>query len=410
MEIIVTAIERRPGVWVLRWHGRHYHRDQRRVFHGDATAAEAARLAWAEHLTVHGPPVHVRSTTPLAEIIREQHRLSDQAPNTVALRERLLRLYIDPPIPGRRQDIGAARAAWGDVPGADLPGGGFPVDNPLGRRQIGRITGADGAAFQQHMIDRFSGRGGTRTIVEVMRLCMSALDWAVKQDAIPVNPWNGLKRLPSRKASVRVPTARSELVQALQARDDRTGFVIRLALMTGARRGEVLALRWRHIDLAKATMRIEASLDHRGGQFVLRPPKSESGRRVVPLPPAIIEEVRSWRATAAAYALAHGVPIGDVPVIQGDDGDFWPPATASQATRRALHAAGLPVSLHAMRHWHASTLLANRNSAETVRKQMGHGTITTTLRYYAHSMPGEAAAISATINEAVTSALESQPG
>jgi integrase len=402
MEIIVTAIERRPGVWALRWHGRHYHRDQRRTFYGNAAEAEAARLAWAEHLTIHGPPVHIRSTTPLAEIIREQYRLADHAPATSALRERLLRLYIDPPIPGRRQDIEAARAAWGDVPGANLPGGGYPVDNPLGRRQIGRITYADGVAFQQHMIDRFQGRGGTRTIVETMRLCTSALDFAVEKQVIAANPWAAVERVKPRKASVRVPTSETELIQALQAADQdaRTGLVIRLALATGARRGELLALRWRHIDLTAATMRIEASLDYQGGQFVLRPPKSESGRRVSVIPSAMLDELRSWRATAAAYALANGVPIGDVPVIQGDDGGFWPPNNASQKVRRALHAAGLPASLHAMRHWHASTLLADRHSAEAVRKQLGHGKITTTLQYYAHSMPGEGAALGATINRA----------
>ena len=407
MEIIVTAIERRPGVWTLRWQGHRYHANQNRTFHGDAAAAEAARAAWAEHLTLHGPPVLIRATTPLAEVIREQHRLADHAPATAALRERILRLYIDPPIPARRRDIQAARAAWGDVPGAELPGGGFPVDNPLGRRQIGRITKQDGSAFQQHMIDRFRGRGGTRTIVETMRLCTSALDYAVKRGVIAANPWSAVERVKSRRAAVRVPTNETDLMRALQAadQDGRTAFLIRLALSSGARRGELLALAWRHIDLAEGTMRIEASLDVQGGQFVLRPPKSESGRRVATIPAAMIEELRSWRAGAAAYALANAVPIGDVPVIQGDDGGYWHPNNASQKVRRALHAAGLPASLHAMRHWHASTLLADRHSAEDVRKQIGHSKITTTLQYYAHSMPGAGAALGATINRALDGKL-----
>lgn len=406
MKFVITAAERKPGVWVLRWYGQRYHREQYRTVHGTAADAERARLAWLDELETIGPPCNIRAITPLADVIREQHRFAERAPSTLEYFDRMLRLYIDPAKPTTRDEYLAARKAWNDDPRSPAPNGGFPVRHPIGRRPIGHLTYDLGSTFQQHLLDRFagSGHGGNRTIAEVMRLCVSALDFAVQQRAIPANPWRGIPRVRARAASVNVPTGPHDLARVKEAAEanDRTGLLLRLALATGARRGELLALLWRHVDLGDARLHILGSLEFRDGAFTVRPTKSEAGKRTVPLPSAIAAELRTVRAARAERCLRAGIPIADVPVITGDDGfSYWAPNNASQAARRALHAAGLPASLHALRHWHGSTLLSDRVNPEMVRKQLGHGRITTTLHYYGHSMGGDEAAVTASIDKAL---------
>lgn len=379
--------ETRPGVFRLRFE-RPNQRAHYKTIKGTRAEADAAAAVWAAELEQYGAPPFTRSIT-LAGVIRNQIATGSYAPRTREYYEFIVGRYIDPPRPEGR----AERRAWGPA----------AYDFNVGRKQIGRITAQDGVDFQSHLQDRFDGSGnsGARSISEAMRLCMAALDYCVRLRLLPTNPWTDIRRVRPRPANIRVPRGKADM-SAIQRIGGRVGLLLRLALATGARRGELLALTWRNVDLDAGTIDIQASLEEtRAGEFVLRPPKSRAGRRQIEIPPAMVGELRTIRAAAAEAALAARGRLADVPVITGDAGGYWPPDTASQAARRALHAAGIPTSLHALRHASASVMLSNRVSPEAVRRRLGHGQVATTLRFYAHEMTHDDADAAAALGRAI---------
>jgi integrase len=388
MAVHIGIREMKPGVWRLR-SARLHQRERYRTVYGTRAEAEAAAATWRAELEQYGPPPISQSAS-LASVIRGQLAVANLAPGTLAYYQRIIRLYIDPAPPVTAEE----RAAWG----------GASYRFAVGRKPIGRVTAQDGADFQAHLIERFAGSGnsGARSIAEAMRLCSKALTYAVRLRTIAVNPWKELERVKPREANVRVPKGRRELTAVQHAATGRTGLLLRLALASGARRGELLALTWARVDLETGAIDIAGTLYQApDGAYSVRPPKSRAGRRVVSLPAAMVTELRSARAAAAEQALATGARLADVPVLPGDDGGWWSPMVASQAARRALHHAGLPTSLHALRHSNASVLLSERISPEAVRRRLGHGAVATTLKYYAHAMVSDEPAAAAAIGEAM---------
>jgi integrase len=89
-------------------------------------------------------------------------------------------------------------------------------------------------------------------------------------------------------------------------RDDPIYWPVLIALATGARRGETLALRWRHVDLDRGTMRIIESLEQTQRGLRFRPPKNNRSRIVV-LPAFAIEELRRRKKEQAERLLRFGV-------------------------------------------------------------------------------------------------------
>jgi integrase len=269
-------------------------------------------------------------------------------------------------------------------------------------RRIGRLTPADGVNFQRTLLD--DGCGAV-TVRHCFRLARSALAEAARLRIIPANPFAEVRSVRGRPADVKVPHA-AQFAGVTHAADGRTGLLLRLALNSGARRNELLALTWHHIDLAAGTMTIGGALLQRQGVISVAATKTKAGRRTIALPPAMVSELRQARAEAGAVALAEGRQIGALPVLPDTDGvSFWSPMAATQAAKRALAAAHVPGSLHGLRHAHATALLQARVNPRAVQQRLGHGNIGTTLATYAHAMPGDdEAAISA-----IAAAIERRP-
>jgi integrase len=83
------------------------------------------------------------------------------------------------------------------------------------------------------------------------------------------------------------------------AADDRLYAVYVLALVLGMRRGEILGLRWSAVDLDRATLRVQASLQRVGPQLVLTSPKTKRSRRTIPLPQAVVKVLDAHRDAQA---------------------------------------------------------------------------------------------------------------
>jgi integrase len=215
-----------------------------------------------------------------------------------------------------------------------------------------------------------------------------------------INPTAGLQ-LPAvrgRRDRVAEPAEATALIGALANRDRP---LWTCAFYGGLRRGELQALRWEDVDVAKGQLRVERSWDAKEGVVE---PKSSAGRRAVPMP-AVLREALAEHHTQSAWA--HGLVFGRTP-----EAAFTTKAAQTRADR-AWSAVGMQrITFHEARHTYATFMAGAGVSAKELQTFMGHASITITLDRCAHLFPsahdGAARALDAYIERANTASRVAQ--
>jgi len=160
-----------------------------------------------------------------------------------------------------------------------------------------------------------------------------------------------------------------------------------LALATGMRRGELLALQWCNVDLDRATIKVEFSLEETKAGLRFKGPKSKHGRRSISLPPSAVAMLNKHRLEQLELrmALGMGKPDADASVFCNHHGELISPNLLTVIWAQALARAGLPkITFHALRHSHASALISEGIDVVSVSRRLGHSSPVITLSTYAH--------------------------
>ena len=165
------------------------------------------------------------------------------------------------------------------------------------------------------------------------------------------------------------------------AGDDLAG-LWRLALLLGMRRGELLGLRWRDIDLDAGTLTVRTTRTLVGDQVVEGPPKSARSRRVLPLDPRTVEVLgRHWKQQTRQALDGVWGPVEYV--FTDPNGQPLHPAWVSRRFAEILDRLGLPpIRFHDLRHTSASLGLAAGESLKAVSARLGHSSIVVTADTY----------------------------
>jgi integrase len=226
-----------------------------------------------------------------------------------------------------------------------------------------------------------------RTVGHVHRLMHRVLGHAVKWGVIAGNPVTAAEppRVEHTEVEILAPDQIKTVLQALRGRPLYPIAV--LALATGARRGELAALRWADVDLDGGKITIARSLEETGAGLAFKDPKTRAGRRVVSIPPSVVAEMRTHRKVQLEQRMALGLGRApdDALVFARPDGQAWAPDTLSGEWARTVRLLKLPrVTLHGLRHTHVSQLIASGLDVVTVSRRIGHGSPTITLGVYAH--------------------------
>jgi integrase len=180
--------------------------------------------------------------------------------------------------------------------------------------------------------------------------------------------------------------------------------LVLVALGTGMRRGELLALQWRNIDWDTDRIAVERSLEETGNGLRLKAPKSRHGRRTISLPASAVNALRSLRVKQAESRLALGLgrPTPHDLVFCEFDGSFIAPDSLSSRWRKLVVAQHLPpVTFHALRHTHASALISAGLDVLTVSRRLGHSSPVITLLTYGHMFGNTDAAAAKAIDAAM---------
>jgi integrase len=168
---------------------------------------------------------------------------------------------------------------------------------------------------------------------------------------------------------------------------------------TGMRRGELLALRWRDIDLDAATVSIRKSVTvvkNKGKPDVIREGDTKTNKpRVIDLDPATVEVIREWKRERGLIALQ--LARDSALAFGNHGGKFRHPDTFSQIFKENVARCGKmlgdnappEIRLHDLRHTHATILLRDRENVRIVSERLGHASVTVTLSVYHHVMPGD---------------------
>jgi integrase len=250
----------------------------------------------------------------------------------------------------------------------------------LGGRRVADIRRAD----VQDFADRLLARGEEASTIRNTLMPLRAIfRRAVSRGDVAVNPTTGLE-LPAVRGSRDRIVAAEQAGRLIDALPERDRAMWATALYGGLRRGELQALRWEDVDLAKGVIKVERAWDVREGHIE---PKSRAGRRTVPIPVVLrdylVEHKQRADGDGHVFARANGKPFDAV--------------TIGERSKNAWRRAGLePITLHEARHTFASLMIAAGVNAKALATYMGHASVTITYDRYGHLMPGnesEAAAL-----------------
>lgn len=266
---------------------------------------------------------------------------------------------------------------------------------PLGKIDAGVLNrlyadlGSDGA--------RRDGRPGglsARTIQYVSTIVSAALADAVE--------WGRLTTNPALRA--RPPRPRSSGARQIDAWDAATlrDFLERsnvygdryyplwvVLASTGARRGEVLGLRWRDLDLDAGQLTITQTVIAVDHKAQLGEPKTEQGRRSIAIDSGTVAVLKRWRARQAEERLSLGSGYRDQGLVFAKlTGQVLHPERVSREFDRRVQRWELPrIPLHGLRHTWATLALQAGVHPRVVQERLGHSTIAITLGVYSHVSP-----------------------
>jgi integrase len=257
----------------------------------------------------------------------------------------------------------------------------------LGHIKLKDLTPAHLRSFYR---DRLESGRAPATVHKLHVVLHKALKAAVADGLIPRNVAAELK-LPRITREEIDPLTEKQARLFLEAgRGDRLEALYVLALNTGMRQGELLALKWDDVDLERGALRVRRTLTHANKAFVLGEPKTKNSRRTIRLTTHAVDALRAhlshqfqeieemgslYQPGGLIFATKTGTIIN-------------PSNLRNRSFKPLLKRAGLPtIRFHDLRHTCATLLLGRDVNAKVVSETLGHSSISITLDIYSHLLP-----------------------
>jgi integrase len=247
------------------------------------------------------------------------------------------------------------------------------------RVPLAELCEEDIEEWHRHLETETSARTGrprsASTIGQAHRIFSAGIKAAVARGKLPRNPLSNVT--PPKVVAMEIvpPTAAetNEILDACARWPNGARWI--LAITTGLRQGEALALEWRDVKLAApASVTVRQAAARLRGERIVKPPKSASSRRSVPLPELAVLALKEHRKAQVAsldglvFLSSHGRPVH--PKVDYED---W---------QRLLACAGLPpYRVHDCRHGYATMLLEEGQDPRVVQALLGHSTGVLLARY-----------------------------
>ena len=298
----------------------------------------------------------------------ENHSKPKIRPTTQETYESRIRLHIIPEI--------------GDIP-----------LNKLTQNDLQQFYGRIKNSGRKRFTDKYGEGLSDRMVRMCHATCRSALEKAVQDGLIRVNPAIGCK-LPPKKAREMQVLTREELQRFLiQAKFEGYYEVFLLDLATGLRRGELMALQWDDLNFKTGVLNVNKQVYDVRGQLQISTPKTKNSVRKIVLPPAVVAVLQEYKKTVDSRWMFPSPVKEDCPITPG-------------VVRRRLqlileHAGCKHVRFHDLRHTFATLALENGMDVKTLSAMLGHVSAVTTLDIYTHITGDMQRAAAASIDRSI---------
>ena len=233
----------------------------------------------------------------------------------------------------------------------------------LGRMRLGKIAPVN----IQELVNANCNK--PRTALYIKQTLSVILNQALDDGIIVKSPLRKIK-VPAQAPQRIVDFDEAKLSDLLKALKVKPVLYLgaRILLYTGLRRSEVTALLWRDIDFTNRTLTVNKASGAGGKKAAT---KSEASNRTLPLPAALIKDLKEYRQSIKVVYQS----------VLTYRGDAYTPAGFARAIAKTV---GHPVKIHDFRHIYATTLLRNGANIRTLQQLLGHSDIRLTLQTYAH--------------------------
>ncbi len=173
-------------------------------------------------------------------------------------------------------------------------------------------------------------------------------------------------------------------------REHRLEMLLTMAVVTGMRRGELLALRWSNIDFGRRTLIVLHTVDYipKYG-YVETEPKTKAGKRLISLPSFLVDMLKQYRVKQQKQRLEQGENWeGKNLVFTDRRGGYFNPSYLEKLFKKLFAEVGFPdMHFHDLRHSAATILLSMGINMKVIQELLGHSDIAITLGLYSHLLP-----------------------
>lgn len=231
----------------------------------------------------------------------------------------------------------------------------------------------------------------SKTILEYHGLIHTVLEQAVREKLIPYNPaaYAELPRSERKEPQYYQESEISAIRDALETEPYKWNVLTKMFLATGARRGEILGLKWENIDLDNSRIHICNNLLYVPSKGVyLDTPKTKTSNRWITIPSEVVDMLRSYRSYQLEEKFKlHGYYQDKGFVFTRDNGEPIHPDSVTDWMDKFSRRHNLPhINPHAFRHTQASLLFLHHVDPVSVSHRLGHSKVSTTTDIYAHFM------------------------
>lgn len=246
-----------------------------------------------------------------------------------------------------------------------------------------RLSDISARDIQDYITFKVNSGLKVKTVKKHVNLLFSILENATKQRIIHDNPVKLVEKLRPEESQKNFLNTEEASLLCQKVTDSQLEIPVKLALLLGLRRGEVLGLKWDHIDFASATVRIVNTRTEAGHDIIEKRPKTDSSIRVLRICDSLLSALKKHKKFQESVFERMGTRTDFVCTM--DNGKPFDPNYLSECFKNFEIKEGLkPVRFHDLRHSFASIANDAGTSMRDISSAMGHSNISITSDVYTH--------------------------